>query len=91
ALAAMPRRRQLVAPYHLAWVTHGLLTTQGGLVIDPAGHVLDAGGVPIQGLYAGGGTACGLAGPTSDGYLSGNGLLSALGMGWIVGEALSAR
>ena len=90
ALAALPGRRQLLAPYHLAWVTHGLLTTQGGLVIDPAGHVLDAGGVPIPGLYAGGGTACGLAGPSSDGYLSGNGLLSALGMGWIIGTALAA-
>jgi fumarate reductase flavoprotein subunit len=90
ALVALPGRRQLVAPYHLAWVTHGLLATQGGLVIDPAGRVLDGAGAPIPGLYAGGGTACGLAGPSSDGYLSGNGLLSALGMGWIIGAALAA-
>ncbi|WP_017934527.1 FAD-dependent oxidoreductase [Nocardioides sp. Iso805N] len=90
ALTPMPGRRQLMAPYHLAWVTHGLLTTQGGLVIDPAGHVLDSHAAPIAGLYAGGGTACGLAGPTSDGYLSGNGLLSALGMGWIIGTSLGS-
>ena len=36
-------------------------------------------------------TACGLAGPSSDGYSSGNGLLAALGMGWIVGDSLTAR
>ena len=35
------------------------------------------------------GTAYGLAGPSSDGYSSGNGLLSAFGMGWIVGNALA--
>ena len=89
AIAPLPGRRALEAPYHLAWVTHGLLTTQGGLVVSPAGEVLDGAGVPIPGLYAGGGTACGLAGPSSDGYLSGNGLLSAFGMGWIIGTALA--
>ncbi|MER6815417.1 FAD-dependent oxidoreductase [Spirillospora sp. NPDC000708] len=86
ALAPLPDRRGLTAPYHLAWVTHGLLTTQGGLVIDPSGRVLDGAGEPIPGLFAGGGAACGLAGPHSDGYLSGNGLLSAFGMGWIIGN-----
>jgi fumarate reductase flavoprotein subunit len=90
-LQPRPGRRELRAPYHLAWVTHGLLTTQGGLVVDTRGLVLDGAGAPIEGLYAGGGTACGLAGPDSDGYLSGNGLLSAFGMGWIIGTALSGR
>ncbi|KAB2386316.1 FAD-dependent oxidoreductase [Actinomadura montaniterrae] len=91
ALAPLPGRRRLTAPYHLAWVTHGLLTTQGGLVIDPSGRVLDGTGEPVPGLYAGGGAACGLAGPHSDGYLSGNGLLSAFGMGWIIGNGLTER
>lgn len=91
ALAPVSGRRQLQAPYHLAWVTHGVLTTQGGVVIDPAGRVLDPDGEPIPGLYAAGGAACGLAGPSSDGYSSGNGLLSALGMGWIVGNSLAGR
>ncbi|MEV4001780.1 FAD-binding protein [Actinomadura sp. NPDC049753] len=91
ALTPLPGRRRLTAPYHLAWVTHGLLATQGGLVIDPSGRVLDEAGAPIPGLYAGGGTACGLAGPHSDGYLSGNGLLSAFGMGWIIGNRLAER
>ncbi|WP_457190516.1 FAD-dependent oxidoreductase [Nocardioides sp. P5_E3] len=90
ALSPLPGRRPLEAPFHLAWVTHGVLTTQGGVVIDPGGHVLDQCGVPIPGLYAAGGTACGLAGPSSDGYSSGNGLLSAFGMGWIIGNGLAA-
>jgi fumarate reductase flavoprotein subunit len=89
ALAPAARRRRLRAPYHLAWVTHGVLTTQGGVVIDPSGRILDASDRPIPGLYAAGGTACGLAGPSSDGYSSGNGLLSALGMGWIIGNSLA--
>ncbi len=71
-------------------MTHGVLTTQGGVVIDAAGRVLAADGSPIPRLYAAGGTACGLAGRGSDGYSSGNGLLSAFGMGWIVGNALAA-
>jgi fumarate reductase flavoprotein subunit len=90
ALTPLPGRRHLTAPYHFAWVTHGLLATQGGLVNDPSGRVLDGTGEPIPRLYAGGGTACGLAGPHSDGYMSGNGLLSAFGMGWIIGNALAA-
>jgi fumarate reductase flavoprotein subunit len=88
-LAPLPGRRQLVAPFHLAWVTHGVLTTQGGVVVDVGGRVLDADGAPVAGLYAGGGTVCGLAGASSDGYSSGNGLLSAFGFGWIIGNALA--
>ena len=88
-LDPLPGRRALTAPYHLAWVTHGVLATQGGVVVDTAGHVLDAAGSPVPGLYAGGGTVCGLAGPSSDGYSSGNGLLSAFGFGWIVGNRLA--
>lgn len=87
ALEPRPGRRRLVPPFHLTWVTHGILATQGGLVVDPGGRVLDRDGVPVPGLYAGGGTVCGLAGPSSDGYSSGNGLLSAFGLGWIIGEA----
>ena len=88
-LAPRPGRRPLTAPFHLAWVTHGVLTTQGGVVVVTCGRVLDAAGVPVPGLFAGGGTACGLAGPSSDGYSSGNGLLSAFGFGWIIGNQLA--
>ncbi len=89
SLQPAPGRRPLKAPYHLAWVTHGILTTQGGAVIDPLGRVLAKDDSPIPRLYAAGGTACGLAGPSSDGYSSGNGLLSAFGMGWIIGNTLA--
>jgi fumarate reductase flavoprotein subunit len=88
-LDPLPGRRRLEPPYHLAWVTHGVLATQGGAVVDPAGQVLRTDGTPIPGLRAGGGTAAGLAGPDSSGYSSGNGLLSAFGMGWIVGSELA--
>lgn len=90
-LAPIAGRRRLQAPYHLAWVTHGVLTTQGGVVIDPSGRVLDANNEPVPGLYATGGTACGLAGPSSDGYSSGNGLLSAFSTSWIIGNGLAGR
>ena len=43
------------------------------------------------GLRAGGGTAAGLAGPESSGYSSGSGLLSAFGIGRIVGSELAGR
>jgi fumarate reductase flavoprotein subunit len=71
-------------------VTHGVLATQGGAVVDTVGRVLWPDGTAVPGLRAGGGTAVGLAGPDSDGYVSGNGLLSAVGMGWIVGDDLAA-
>lgn len=87
----MPGRRSLAAPYHFAWVTHGVLTTQGGAVVDVLGRVLREDGSVISGVRAGGGTAVGLAGEHSDGYMSGNGLLSALGMGWIIGNDLATR
>jgi fumarate reductase flavoprotein subunit len=89
-LEPLAGRRRLTAPYHLAWVTHGVLATQGGAVVDPRGRVLRADGSVIPGLRAGGGTAVGLAGPDSKGYVSGNGLLSAFGMGWIIGNELAA-
>lgn len=88
-LDPLPGRRRLAPPYHLAWVTHGVLATQGGAVVDPRGQVLRPDGSAIPGLRAGGGTAAGLAGPDSSGYSSGNGLLSAFGMGWIVGTELA--
>lgn len=90
ALEPLPGRRRLVAPFHYAWLTHGVLTTQGGAAIDTHGRVLRKDGSAVAGLRAGGGTAVGLAGPDSSGYSSGNGLLAAMGMGWIVGNDLAA-
>lgn len=82
------RRRPLRFPLYASAVTSGILTTQGGLDVDPAGRVRHGSGGVIPGLYAGGGTAAGISGPDSRGYSSGNGLLSACGLGWIIGDGV---
>jgi fumarate reductase flavoprotein subunit len=76
----------LAPPYYGAIITGALAHTQGGLVVDVHGRVLRSDRTPIPNLYAGGGTAAGISGDGADGYLSGNGLLSALGLGLIAGE-----
>jgi fumarate reductase flavoprotein subunit len=64
-----------------------LFHTQGGLMVD-AGRVLRSNGEPIANLFAGGGAAAGLSGRTgAAGYASGNGLLSAIGLGRLAGLA----
>lgn len=68
-------------------VTGALFHTQGGLDIDDQCRVLTAGGDPIPGLYAGGGAVCGVSGAHVEGYLSGNGLLTAIALGYVAGEA----
>jgi fumarate reductase flavoprotein subunit len=90
ALEPTHGRRRLQAPFHFTWLTHGVLTTQGGAEIDTRGRVLRTDGSTVAGLRAGGGVAVGLAGERSEGYSSGNGLLAAFGMGWIIGNELAA-
>ena len=41
-------------------------------------------------LYAGGGAAAGISGDTPDGYLSASGLLTASGLGMIIGQHIVA-
>jgi fumarate reductase flavoprotein subunit len=67
-------------------VTAGITTTLGGLRIDPSARVLDEAGVPIEGLYAAGADAGGIAG---GGYASG--LASALVFGRSAAEAVAAE
>jgi fumarate reductase flavoprotein subunit len=68
-------------------VTGALFHTQGGLDIDDQARVMrEADGV-FPNLFAGGGAACGVSGSRVEGYLSGNGLLTAIGLGWVAGEA----
>ena len=76
----------LAPPYYAATITGALAHTQGGLAVDLNARVLRTDGSVIPNLYAGGGTAAGISGDGADGYLSGNGLLSALGLGLIAGE-----
>lgn len=77
---------QLTAPLGAVHVTGALFHTQGGLRIDGDAQVLRA-GVPIGDLYATGGAAVGMSGHGADGYLAGNGLLAALGLGLIAGRS----
>jgi fumarate reductase flavoprotein subunit len=69
-------------------VTGALFHTQGGLLVDGHARVLRD-GRPIPGLYAAGGAAAGISGHGADGYLAGNGLLSALGLGYLAGRHLA--
>jgi len=89
ALVPLDGRRALQPPYHAAQLTHGVLCTQGGAVIDESGHILRTDGSAVRGLRGAGGVAVGLSGPHSKGYSSGNGLLTAFAMGWIVGNELA--
>lgn len=76
-------------PYAAVRVTGALFHTQGGLRVDGHARVL-RGGEPVPGLYAAGGAAAGISGHGAAGYLAGNGLLSALGLGYLAGRHASA-
>ncbi len=76
----------LEAPYFAIKVTGALFHTQGGLNIDAHARVLRADGTPLPNVFAVGGAACGVSGPDISGYLSGNGLLTALAFGALAGE-----
>ena len=80
----------LTSPYYGAQITGTLAHTQGGLRVDMHGRVLRTDGSVIPNLYAGGGTAAGVSGDGASGYLSGNGLLTALGFGLIAAEHAAA-
>lgn len=78
-------------PFYGIHVCGALFHTQGGLKVDTSARVLRPDSGPIPGLYAGGGTAVGISGSGAEGYLAGNGLLAALGLGKIAGEAAHNR
>jgi fumarate reductase flavoprotein subunit len=76
----------LAPPLYASRVVPGLFHTQGGLCVDEQAHVLRPDGSAIANLFAGGGAAAGISGRTgAAGYASGNGLLTALGLGRIAG------
>ena len=79
--------RPLVPPYCGVRVTGALFHTQGGLVVDTEAHVLRGDGTRLPNLFAGGGAARGLSGPSRWGYLSGNGLLTATVLGRVAGRS----
>ena len=84
-------KTRLVPPLYGVKVTGALFHTQGGLKIDARARVISMDGKPIPRLYAAGGAACGLSGSKVWGYLSGNGLLSAVALGRIAGVEAAKR
>ncbi|MCC1491252.1 FAD-dependent oxidoreductase [Cognatishimia sp. F0-27] len=78
---------RLVPPYCAVRVTGALFHTQGGLETDGTGRVIAKDGTPFPNLFAAGGAACGVSGKGDSGYLSGNGLLSAVVLGRAAGMA----
>ncbi len=78
-------RNTLTPPFYGTQVTGSLFHTQGGLVVDKHGRVLREDESIVGNLYAGGGCATGISGHGADGYLSGNGLVTAMGFGQLAG------
>lgn len=78
--------KRIDAPYYGVKVTGALFHTQGGLKVDQNARVIKPDGTPIRNLYAGGGVAAGVSGHGAAGYLSGNGLLTALCYGLLAGR-----
>ncbi|MFQ3595071.1 MAG: FAD-dependent oxidoreductase [Sphingomonadaceae bacterium] len=79
------QRPVLAPPWFAARVTGALFHTQGGLCVDTRARVLGRSGTPMPNLFAGGGAARGISGPGASGYIAGNGLLAATGLGRIAG------
>jgi fumarate reductase flavoprotein subunit len=80
---------QLAPPFRAVRVTGALFHTQGGLVVDAKARVTRPDGSAFPNLFAAGGAACGVSGPRASGYLSGNGLLTAVALGRIAGAEAS--
>jgi fumarate reductase flavoprotein subunit len=83
--------KRLAAPYFAIQVTGALFHTQGGLDIDAQCHVLRDDGAPFPNLLAAGGAARGVSGNAVWGYLSGNGLLSAVAGGFIAARTAATE
>ena len=85
-LAATLVGTRLQPPYCAIKVTGALFHTQGGLDIDAQCRVRRDDGTPLPNLLAAGGAARGVSGNAVWGYLSGNGLLSAVAGGFIAAQ-----
>lgn len=85
-----PDLARLAAPYFAVRVTGALFHTQGGLDVDAQCRVLREDGQAFANLLAAGGAARGVSGNAVWGYLSGNGLLSAIAGGYIAAHTAQA-
>ncbi len=77
-------------PFKAVRVTGALFHTQGGLAVDGHSKVLDADGRTLPNLFATGGAAVGISGSSASGYLSGNGLVTAVVLGRLAGAAAAS-
>ncbi len=77
----------LEPPYCAVRVTGALFHTQGGLVIDERAQVLRPDGSALPNLFAGGGAARSISGPSVTGYLPGMGICMAITLGRLAGDA----
>lgn len=77
----------LAPPYYGIRVTGALYHTQGGLEVDGNAQVKRAGGGLLPNLFAGGGAARGMSGPTCSGYIPAAGLCMAMTLGRLAGRA----
>jgi fumarate reductase flavoprotein subunit len=84
-------KRPLLGPFHAIKVTGALFHTQGGLNINAHCQVLKPNGETLPNLYAAGGAARGVSGAEVWGYLSGNGLLSAIAGGHIAAQSVAQK
>ena len=81
----------LQAPFYIAKVVGALFHTQGGLTVDEDARVVDEDGVALPNLFAAGGAARGISGNGADGYMAGNGLLTATTFGKLAGRAAARQ
>ncbi len=81
----------LSGPFYAVRVTGALFHTQGGLAVDADARVKRKAGGAFPNLFAGGGAARGVSGPHANGYIAGNGLLTATTLGKIAGRRAAAQ
>jgi fumarate reductase flavoprotein subunit len=79
------------APFRALRVVGALYHTQGGLQTDRDARVLRPDGSALPNLYAVGGAARGVSGPSSWGYLPAMGLCAAVTTGRIAGRAAARQ
>lgn len=83
--------KPLEPPFCAVQVTGALFHTQGGLLVDETAQVRRAGGGLLPNVWAAGGAACGVSGSRASGYLSGNGLLTAVVLGRLAGRSAALQ
>ncbi len=83
-------RRPPTAPFRAVRVKGALFHTQGGLQIDGQARVLRQDGSALPNLFAGGGAARGVSGPSFWGYLPAMGLCAAVTFGRLAGMSAAS-